>query len=217
MKGIGRSLYYWGYTLEKNFLMIVGMLFFILVFMGFMDEDGVMATVMQMGPTYLIMAGMLIVFAQSLGNSTSTFSLTLSMGSTRKSTFISMLVMIHVIVLQMVGLGILLAYFGAPDIMALIIEFFPSVLGAVFFVVGLGSGVTSVGMKFGQVWGVVFYLVAFFACFFGGFIGFRFVANAEMLFEFIKGPMFLLVGFAIDIVLGIVEYRIFRKYEVKAQ
>lgn len=95
MDGIKRNLLYWGYTIGQTLLMVVAMLLGISVVTG-VDEPGnilhTFCTIMdKFGGMYMLLfIGMLGMV--TIGNY---LPFTLSMGSTRRDSFIGMEIMLH--------------------------------------------------------------------------------------------------------------------------
>lgn len=211
MAAIKRNLKYWGYSVELLVLVVLGitLLLGVLEYLG----DG-----MEEALDYLsgYMPMMCIICMSMLGfvGVGTYFPFSMSMGSTRKASFVGMQVMAHAMAIQIVLITALVNIVqeqlfdaGRPSFTLVTYLFW------VFFSTGICNVISAISIKCGRVWATIVYIL--FACV--GGIGLTVVLNlADM--EHISATVNLILvlgAIVFDILMGFVCYLSIRKYEVR--
>lgn len=223
MKGYRRSLTFWGYTMEKYFLIVMGTVLVISVILG-RGKD-----IFEILPTYLPMMGVISIMAQAFNAPVIYIPQGLSLGATRKEILAGMEIMLHVIALQVVLILTVVirltpdsANLGTlPDIFRMELGTGLAVLGGIFlFLCGIGNGICAATVRFGAKIGMVAYMVFTLAIVFGliFLISFSLMdkfGNVSDMLSLVKnvGPVIAIVFDAVMIVLS---FAAIKKYEVKA-
>lgn len=215
MQGITRNLRYWGYIMEYTFLILLGTLVLISVMTGWNDISNLHMITLEM----ISDTGFLYIFVlmcmMAISGTTSYLPFTLSMGSTRKDSFIGMQIMMHFLDLQM-GVIVLLAnaalgrmnQFG-DSISSTLIVYGAMMLGSV----AVGNIISAIMLRFGRGAGYAAYLGLILVIVLGvvGLIVFKPVEIMRVLFQ---GPIILL-GIALDAISIAVYYKTVKKWEVR--
>ena len=212
MKGIGRSIHYWLINLEKVFLAMVGTVAVMSILMGAGDR----MDFIEMLNLYLPMMGGIFAIAIMLSASTYYIPQSLSLGATRKETYIAMEITTHLLMVQTLLLAIIFnmilpqAIWSADYI----------VISAVCYLTfaGIGNAMCAGGLKLGNRAAMVIYmimvvLVAGIAGAMGAMTGFEENSLTHIMMAIIN---FWFVALIFDILMAAVCYVVLRKHEVRA-
>ncbi len=158
MDGIKRNLLYWGYTIGQMILTIIVMVLIISIVTGLDEIGGILhsfcVTMSAYGATYMLL--LMAVLGMALINNH--MPLTLSMGSTRRDSFIGMEIMLHVEGLLLIGIIIAAGIFSGKAVSGM--SFFNSVLllaasAALCNLIGWAF------LRYGKVVSLILYVVVF--------------------------------------------------------
>lgn len=212
MKGIGRSIHYWLLNTEKVFLAMIATVVVMSVLLGMDDRE----TFMDMMNLYLSLLGGIFAVAIMLTASTHYIPQSLSMGATRKETYVAMEFSMHLIMLQ-----ILLAALILNEVLPIQIWTTDYIISAgIFYLIAVGAGnaMCACGMKFGNRAAMIIYMVTvLIMAVIGGVFGAMSALKSDgaiNILMIVKNFWFLPLIF--DIIMGAVCYMVLRKYEVRA-
>lgn len=212
MKGIGRSIHYWLINLEKIFLAMVGSVVLMSVLLGM--NDGM--SFIEILNIYLPMMGGIFAIAIMLSASTHYIPQSLSMGATRKETYIAMEIGTHLIMLQTLLLAVILdvilpeAIWPADYIIVSVVCYFAFA--------GVGNAMCAGGLKLGNRAAMIIYVImVIIVAGIAGTMGAMTSLKEEGLIDsvmIIKNFWFAAVIF--DILMAAVCCITLRRYEVRA-
>lgn len=215
MQGIKRNLRYWGYTMEYMFLVMLGTLVLISVMTGWNDISNLHIVTLELISDAGVLYIFLMMCMMAFSGTTSYLPFTLSMGSTRKDSFIGMQIIMHLLELQMVVIVLLanavlgrLNDLGGSIIVALLMY------GAIMLLsVAVGNFISAIILRFGRGAGFAAYMGLILLIVLGavGLIVFKPVEIIRVLF---KGPI-ILIGIALDVISIAAYYKIVKKWEVR--
>lgn len=155
MKGMGRSLCYWGYTIEKSFLTMTVSLLAILLLLSLMEGK----PAYELMPSYIVMMGLVFVLIQFMNNANYHVPLTLSYGSTRMESVTGMELAVHVMAAQCILLLVIVEQF-IPDTFLLSMKGWYWVYTAFFLVCCCGGNlICAASLRFGNKAGILVYVV----------------------------------------------------------
>lgn len=215
MQGIKRNLRYWGYTMEYMILVVLGTLALISFMTGLNDMSSLHTNILElisdMGFLYIFLMMCMVAFS----GATSNLPFTLSMGSTRKDSFIGMQIMMHLTELQLVVIVLLanaalgrMKQFGDSILVTLIIY------GAMMtFSIAIGNFISAIILRFGRGAGVVAY-IGFLLLVALSVVGLLFFKPVEIMGVLFKGPI-ILIGIVLDVISIAVYYKVVKKFEVR--
>lgn len=226
MKGYGRSIAFWGFFMEKFFVLVLGTVLVMVVVMGLINED---YSLIDMIPTYLPMMGGIVIIVYAFNGPTNFIPQAVSFGGTRKETFFGMEVMFHVLTLQflvLIAIGVKwIPGVADTDSLPYLYNIDTGLAIACYAVLlllccGAGNLICACGLKFGFKGQMVVYLVTVLLVV-GAIIGMTFSGNLteginmeELLRKFIiygfLGAMIL------DVVMMVLCYFGIKKFAVKA-
>lgn len=164
MKGIGRNLHFWGIILHKTMLMMVATIAVMIAFFTFMEGGDFMEAYGNQVPFYLIMLAFISSFMNAMNGVNIQFPLTVSLGSTRKDSFIAMQIMQHLIMAEfLIALYAWVYFVILKKEVAFGEPYFMSAVGIVLLVLGLCHLTSAAMMRFGRTIGVIVYLISIIA------------------------------------------------------
>lgn len=219
-KGLGRSLKYWGWILEKTMLQMISMMLLIGTLMTLMDEGNFIEGFLKMMCAYLVMLAIMTIFMNSMNTVTTYFPMTVSMGSTRKQSYIAMQVMQH---LQLVQYGLLIYlafYFADKEALTIVSPYMLSAVGMAFLLMGVGNLIATIFMRFGRAIAVVIYILIF-VLLISLFVGGALAGNAGWInaggafVQFLGGPWLLFIGIVADAAMIAVFYNAVGKKDLQ--
>lgn len=160
MKGIKRNLLYWGYTMEMIAGVVTVMIFFVSVVTGLSANRNFFKLFLEQFANLFLMINFLTVIMIAMSAAITYIPFTLSMGSTRRDSFISMEIMLFVLELEMLAGGlvsneILAQNEKRPDTA----ELFLFSIVIMIITVGMGNLISLFCLRFGGIVGVVVYLL----------------------------------------------------------
>ena len=215
MQGIKRNLRYWGYTMEYFVLVVLGTLLLISVLTGLDDPANLpkntLRLIADMGFLYLFLMTCMIAFSGAGGY----MSLTLSMGSTRKDSFIGMQIMLHLIEAQLAVIVLLAnAALGKLDAFGDSILYTCIVYGAIVFgSIAVGNLISASILRLGRGAGFAIYFGILLVMLLGvaGLVVFK---PVELIAALVKGPV-ILIGIVLDGISIAICYKVVKKLEVR--
>lgn len=212
MKGIGRSIHYWFINLEKVFLAMTGTVAVVSILMGAGDE----VSFVEMLNIYLPMMGGIFAMAIMMTASTHFIPQSLSMGATRKETYIAMEAVTHLIMVQTLLLAVILNMLLPEAIWPA--DYIVISAACYLFFAGVGNAMCAGGLKLGNRAAMIIYIIM--VLFVAGIAG---VIGAVSGFEETIVPDFLIiikmfwfVALIFDILMAAVCYIALHKHEVRA-
>lgn len=219
MQGLKSNIRYWGYTVEYMLLVVLGTLFLICVLNGFDNLSGLpnmyLEMISDMGYLYLILVMCMVSFSGAL----SYFPFTISMGSTRKNSFLGMQIALHLLEAQLVALVLMAkAVLGNIDEFGKTSYMIITLISIMFVSVAMGNFLSAAIMKFNRTVGFVLYFIMI-GLFVGGLavvVGLELDMKDIMpvLTNLIRGPV-VFIAAALDAISIAVYYMVVRKIEVR--
>lgn len=212
MTGMKRSLKYWGYMIEKYFLMVLLVIAVYGVFYYFMNGESAMGAVAE----YIPMMFCIMILALAYNNMTVSMSQAISMGATRREAFIGMQVFYHLLVVQ----GIVIS----GMIMKCVPDFYEHKKSELFMFLtviyllacGLGNAIGVVMMRFGLNTAKIIYIFILVV------LGLGLVFTTLILDHVIAASMIRMIslcGILLAVILDMLMVRFFSKsvkeYEVR--
>ena len=155
MKGLKRSLLYWGNIMEKYFFSI----FFVILVMSAVMEILQRGEGLKMIPVYVPMVGIIAVMVQASGNISYNLPQAISFGATRKESLIGMEVFTHIIVVQVMIIMALCAKYIPNPTEIDNAELFPIYAVLFLFTCGASNAVCAATMRFGNKVGTCIYMI----------------------------------------------------------
>ncbi|MBE5884413.1 MAG: hypothetical protein E7291_08385 [Lachnospiraceae bacterium] len=164
MKSLGRNLKYWVWNMEKQGLYMLLWIFIMVGLMTFIEGEYTTGVFVKTLPQYIFMIMFIFNFTNSFSGVITYLPLTVSLGSDRKSSYIAMQIALHLVMLEFMLIGLIPAmqiWFkeSSGEKTLLLI----AVLALSFLLMGIGSVISAVSLRFGKGVGVALYLVSIFA------------------------------------------------------
>ena len=155
MKGMKRSLLYWGGVMEKFFLIML----FTVAGMGILMEILERGSALEMVSVYIPMIGIIAVLALTSTNLSYNLPQSISFGATRKESLIGIEVFTHAIVVQMILIMALCGKYVPNPTQFETSELF-RVYGVLFlFTCGAANAVYATTIRFGKAAGMWIYMI----------------------------------------------------------
>ena len=155
MKGMKRSLLYWGGVMEKFFLIML----FTVAGMGILMEILERGSALEMVSVYIPMIGIIAVLALTSTNLSYNLPQSISFGATRKESLIGIEVFTHVIVVQMILIMALCGKYVPNPTQFETSELF-RVYGVLFlFTCGAANAIYATTIRFGKTAGMWIYMI----------------------------------------------------------
>lgn len=219
-KGIGRNLLFWGFTMQKTTLQMVAMILLIVAFSVLMDGGNFVEAFLLQLPNYLFMLAFMTVFMNSMNGLCVYFPVTVSLGSSRKQSFIAMQIVQHIQLAEYAVALYLVFFFTQPEALAVVAPYKLMILGVPFVLLGLGSLIGAAMTKFGRTLGLVFYIAAVIVAVVSGALC---VMASRLQFPFLNGgtnglltgPWILLAGILFDGLMILLLYHLLRKKDLQ--
>lgn len=211
MKGLKRSLCYWGYIMEKYFLTMSFIVVAMSVMMGLTSGK----TGVEMASTYIPVVGMIAVLAQAASSANYNMPQSLSFGATRKESMIGMQIFIHVMILQILLVMLLTANYLPNPTELTTVELFKIYAVLFVFGCGAGNGVCAVMLRFGNkvgTWIYIIFMVLFIFLAMGIMAsGMRDLRNTLLSFS----SWGVLAAIIMDAIMIVCCFKAIQKYEVR--
>ncbi len=219
MQGLKSNIRYWGYTLEYMLLVVLGTLLLICVVTGFDNLSNLhmlyLEMISDMGVLYILLMMCMLAFSGAV-----TFlPFTLSMGSTRKNSFLGMQIVMHFMEVQLAGIVMIAkAIIGKLDEFGKVSYMVILLVTVMFLAIAIGNFISAAVLRFNRTVGVVVYFgilaliiigIAFLVGFGAGLESIR-----PFLSNLLRGPV-VLIALALDALSMAVYYRVVRKLEVR--
>lgn len=210
MRGIGRSLRYWLYNMEKTYAIMFLTVAAIMAFQVILNGPH---TLYYMPRTYFPMIGSIFLIAMLMNGANSFIPQSLSSGGTRKEVFVGMEISAHLMIGQ--TLLLMAVCSGIASIGFLGGDFFAGSLLLYLVFAGVGNLLCACGLKFGTKAGMILYtgivIVAAVA------IGVLVSLDAENIFAVTEQKILygILAAAAADLVAMGICYLAIRRYEVR--
>ena len=219
MQGLKSNIRYWGYTLEYMLLVVLGTLLLICVMTGFDNLSNLhimyLEMISDMGVLYILLMMCMLAFSGAV----SYLPFTLSMGSTRKNSFLGMQIVMHFMEVQLAGIVIIAkAILGKLDEFGKVSYMVILLVTVMFLAIAIGNFISAAVLRFSRTVGFIVYfgILALVAIGFAFFVGYG--AGLEsirpFLSNFLRGPV-VLIALALDALSIAVYYRVVRKLEVR--
>lgn len=214
MKGFGRSLRYWSYILQRQFLMMVGMMTAIVAIMTFMEGGDYVAEITRIFPMYCVLLMVLTAFMNALNGSSIYFPISISLGDTRKWSCISLQLVQHLIMVEYLVIAAVVLAFTNQELISRIAESTFLIIGVVTLLIGIANIVTIINFKLGKKAAMITYFVLIFGIFacVGGLVGFFGEAFGTVVVNTLVSKQYIgLIGIIFDLVTLIVFYNVVKK------
>lgn len=212
MTGLKRSLKYWGYIVEEYFLMVLFVIAVYGIFFNLMSGNSAMDAVVE----YIPIMFCVMILALAYNNMTVSMSQAISMGATRRESFIGMQVFYHLLVVQGTLItGIIITF--VPDFYDnKKLDLILAIASIYLLACSLGNVIGVAMMKFGLNIAKIIYILALVA----SCLGVLFVVlliDLDVAISTVRISSLFIIGFAV--VLDMVMVRLFnkavREYEVR--
>lgn len=218
MQGLKSNIRYWGYTLEYMLLVVLGMLLLICVMTGFDNLSNLHILYLEglsdMGFLYIFLIVCIIAFSGAV----SYFPFTLSMGSTRKNSFIGMQIALHLLEVQMVAVVLIAkAVLGTLDELGKVSYMLIAYVSALFIAIALGNFISATILRFGRTAGLIMYFLILVLVIgsVGVVVGMQLIVNiGGTAAKLLDGPI-VMIGLVLDAVSIGIYYKVVRKLEVR--
>lgn len=220
MKGLKKNLIFWATTYEKVAgAMFLGIFFYIFM-MTFVGGGSSIEELKSSFLGYIWLFIAISAFVNGFSGSLNYFPQTISLGSTRRSSFIGMQVMQHVIMLQYILIGAVAYYFLDKDMLVQLSKIGLSVIGGVLVLIALANLVCICSVKFGRGVGMAVYIVSILLGVVLVFVAIVFAdGERETVLDVISGFLskhyLLLIGVLADVVTNGVYYRLSLKQDLQ--
>lgn len=217
MRGLKQNLIYWGRTLESGLaIVLLGSAAYALLEGTLGDGftgDGFWLSV-------LAYSVCMVLFVNTFNSVNLYFPLTISMGSTRKASYMAMQMIQHLIMLQYLILVIIVFALWERELFEGMLGMWQTVIGVVLLLLTVSNVTGICVVKFGKIIGTAVYIVGLFAVVLSviclvacegdvtGILG-------KGLAEFIKGSGFLVTGILADGAAVGVYYRLLKKKDLQ--
>ena len=219
MQGLKSNIRYWGYTLEYMLLVVLGTLLLICVMTGFDNLSNLhmlyLEMISDMGVLYILLMMCMLAFSGAV----SYLPFTLSMGSTRKNSFLGMQIVMHFMEVQLVAIVMIAkAILGKLDEFGKVSYMVILLVTVLFLAIAIGNFISVAVLRFSRTVGFVVYfgilaLVVIGLAFLVGY-GAGLESIRPFLSNFLRGPV-VLIALALDALSIAVYYRVVRKLEVR--
>ena len=219
-KGFGRNLLYWGLTMQKTLLQMVAMMTLIAAFMTLMDGEDYLKGFLNQMSVYLIMIAIMTVFMNAINGLNIYLPVTVSLGSTRRKSFIALQLMEHVQMAEYVLAICILWFLNRPQILTALAQYKLALLSAPFWILGIGGIVGIAITRLGRTWGLVLYISFIVLASVTGIIyspaeSSFFLQQSDNILNFLRGPWMLPMGILIDASMRYGHYRLICKKDLQ--
>lgn len=213
MRGMGRSIHYWVYMMEKIYLTVLGAVSCTALIASFSREKENLTYPLLM--TYILIAGTVVLIVQGFSNPESIVAQAISYGSTRKEVLVGMLVSTHIVGIQTLFLlklcSFVLKQMGREEYVYANMGIYT---GIIICVIALGTLISTVSLRFGRKKSVFCYAISMFAVL--GFVIYGAISTGGFVFlESIRGTVLLGIGGAADIFTATACSMAIKNYEVR--
>ena len=221
MKGIGKNIRFYCETLFQNFIKTIVLVVVMTFVMVFMEGGDYKEAASQIVPLYLMVFVVILNFTSAMSLVTVTMPLTVSLGSTRKGGFWGLIISELLLNVGLLLLVYICYYFLFNDLFnSLWAPFALSVVGFFLIMVSMGNLVGVISLKYGKTKGAILYVIGILVVMFGiiCFIMsgvFDWITDNAIFAGIFKGPWILLLGIAIDVVIGWFSYNVIRKSDLQ--
>ena len=221
MKGIGKNLWFYCETIFQYAIRTIALVVVMSIVMVFMQGGDYKEAASEIVPLYLMVFVVILNFTSAMSLVTVTMPLTVSLGSTRKNSFWGLIASEHLLNVGLFLLVYICYYFLFNDLFnSLWVPFALSVIGFFMIMVSMGNLVGVISLKYGKTKGAILYvilmLVVMFSiiCFIMSGV-FDWITQNATFAGLFKGPWILLLGIAIDVVIGWFSYNVIRKSDLQ--
>ena len=220
MKDLKRNLIYWGWTLEKMVLIVLGVVLVMWGILTFLQGTSFAEEAIRELGTYLIMGGFIISFTDAINGANTFFPFTISMGSTRKASFIAMQTMQHLMMFEYVILAGGICYFTMRDVFGIFVQYLFTIFGAILLWQAFLNFTALLCARFGNGVGVMAYILFIVVCV--GLASYGFLSgtfeNGEfetVLKDFIRKPYLLGIGAVLDVTATKIYFEFIKKKDLR--
>lgn len=217
MKDLKRNLIYWGKTFEQLTLAVMaGVLVYALMEL-LMNGTASLKTEL-LGYVWLFTCVVIFVF----GNTAvySYFPLTVSLGSSRKTSFLVMQVMHHLCAIQYLLFGGVCYFFLDREMLTVLAVCLPTIFGVLLLLLAITNLTCMISLKFGKAIGIIAYVVLVLLII-GTFVVIMVSGDTENgampeeVIDVIHKPHLLWIGIMADIVSIGCYYPVMKKVDLK--
>lgn len=214
MKSMKKNLVFWAMTYEKMAMaMLMGMVVYVFM-LGMMNgfSNETVRNIMGFMSFFLC----LMILSNGYSGVLSYFPQSVSMGTTRKDSFIAMQIMQHVIAIQFLVMGGIAYYMVDRAEFAKLMEMGISIVGGVFILIALSNLVCSTFGKFSRNVGTALYVLAVVAGVAVTIVLMLSDRTAEgNVGEFFTKPYLFFGGILADIIAIGIYYRVIKKQDLQ--
>ena len=216
MSGMKRNLKYWLGNQEKQVLFMLGYIVVMAGVISFMEGGDIWEIFLQMLPQYMLMIMLVFSFVNAFNCINIYFPLTISLGGSRKTSFIAMQIAQHLMMLEFLAayLASLLPGLRANSELS---SWAVAAMGLTitFLLQGIGSVIAIVCVKFGKGVGVAIYVIMIIVVVIGVGAGIGLTAMGlfpvqGFLRKLASGFWLLLPGAGFDVLMAWLLYRVIR-------
>ena len=212
MTGLKRSFKYWGYIVEKYFLLVLLVIAVYGIFFNLMSGNSSMNAVVE----YIPIMFCVMILALAYNNMTISMSQAISMGATRRESFIGMQVFYHLLVVQGTLItGIIITF--VPDFYDnKKLDLILTIASIYLFACSLGNVIGVATMRFGlNIAKIIYVLATLVSC-----LGVFFVVlliDLNVAISTVRISSLFMIGFAVvlDMVMVCLFNKAVREYEVR--
>lgn len=160
MKDLNRNLRYWLRNMGIQVLTMIMVLLVMVVLMSYMEGENIFEVFWSRFATYMVLIMFIFTFSNSFSSVSIYFPLTVSFGSDRKSSFVAMQIAQHLMTLVLLVIGIFsMSYAWFEGIKEIMVAVVTIALAVMFFLQGLGAGISTITLKFGRNVGMAVYII----------------------------------------------------------
>ncbi len=220
MSDLGKNVRFYCETMLMNALKTVVMVAVMAVFLV-MLEGGDKESVSKIVPTYLLMFLVMTNFISAMNAIRAYLPMTISLGSTRRSSFWGLLISEHVLNVLLAVFIYVCHYFISYEMFEkLWMPFVLSVIGFLFIMIGLGNLVGVITLKYGNTKGMIAYVILILLIIgaVAVFIlagAFDWITPGSTVESLLRGPLILILGLIVDAVIGWISYKVIRKSDLQ--
>lgn len=156
----GRNMKYWMVMIGKTFLVIFGMILAIIAINALASGGSLIEEFIQTAPRYLVMMAALMTIALAYSNICVVFPLTVTFGTRRTPSVVSMLISEHIFVFIAFMIAGISFFYSFREFDNLLPALLPIVIAVVCLMMFLSNLVALLSSALGRVAGMICYFVS---------------------------------------------------------
>ncbi len=220
MRDLKKNLIYWGWNLEKITLFMFAWILFMWGLLTFMEGGSFAESAAQELWIYLCMAVFISSVSNAFNSVTHSFPFTVSMGSTRKASFIAMQLIQHLILLEYAVLAGVICRFIGENAFEIFMQYLFAIIGAVLLLQAFVNVTCAVCARFGNKVAVMVYILFAVLVFAGAMyvlLSGKVVTEdlGNRLITFVKKPYLPIAGAVLDVTAAEVYYNFLKKKDLR--